>query len=74
MALHFFSTLTGALRRRLDESAREADPIDHPAIAAMSLAELADLPLGPDRYAPPPACCAVEPTAAARTEAPISTK
>lgn len=56
MTLHLFSTLAGALKRRLDEAAyapaHETDPIDHPAIAAMSLAELADLPLGPDRGVP----------------------
>lgn len=57
MTLYFFSRLAAALDRRLAEAARaparEMDPIDHPAIAAMSLAELADLPLGPDRSVPP---------------------
>jgi hypothetical protein len=57
MALYFFSRLAGAFKRRLGEAARAPapakDPIDHPDIAAMSLAELADLPLGPDRDIPP---------------------
>ena len=52
MGLYFFSRLGGAFRRRLRDVAQapidETDPIDHPAIAAMSMAELADLPLGPD--------------------------
>jgi len=73
MALHFFSTLADALKRRLDEATRapavEMDPIDHPAIAAMSPAELADLPLGPDCYVRPAARRSVDqPTAAARAE------
>ena len=53
MTLYFFSPI-GALVGRLRDAAlatpcREADPIDHPAIAAMSLRELADLPLRVDR-------------------------
>ncbi len=60
MRLYFFSQLGGALSRRLWKAvqapARETGPIDHPAIAAMSLIELADLPLGPDRGAPCVAC------------------
>ncbi|MBV8473652.1 MAG: hypothetical protein JO234_09570 [Hyphomicrobiales bacterium] len=53
MTLYFFSSF-GALAGRLRDAAlaspcREMDPIDHPAIAAMSLRELADLPLWPDR-------------------------
>ena len=53
MTLYFLSRLAGALGRRLSEAARtptrELDPIDHPAIAAMSSRELADLPLSPER-------------------------
>ena len=52
MRLYFFSQLVGTLVRRLLDFARppirETDPIDHPDIAAMSLTELADLPLWPD--------------------------
>jgi len=51
------------LAHRLGEAAeapaRQPDPIDHPAIAAMDLRQLADLPLRPplraDRARPPAA-------------------
>ncbi len=60
MRLYFFSQLGGALSRRVWKAVQappaETSPIDHPAIAAMSLIELADLPLGPDRGAPRAAC------------------
>jgi hypothetical protein len=66
MSLYFLSQAARALARRIAEAAQaphfETDPIDHPAIAAMSLTELADLPLSPPRPAPArPAC---EPPAA----------
>jgi hypothetical protein len=50
MRLYFFSRLGGALKRGVPSAAGAPtqDPIDHPAIAAMSLRELADLPLRPD--------------------------
>src|SRR5262249_39534776 len=52
MRFYFLSRLVGALKRDFQSAAaaptRESDPIDHPAIAAMSLRELADLPLRPD--------------------------
>ena len=56
MTLYFFSSF-GALAGRLRDAAlaspcREMDPIDHPAIAAMSLRELADLPLSAAKTAP----------------------
>ncbi len=51
MSLYFLSRWARALARRISEAARAPapaiDPIDHPAIAAMSLTELADLPLSP---------------------------
>jgi hypothetical protein len=50
--LYFLSRLGDALKRGLAAAGRtptqESDPIDHPEIAAMSLGELADLPLRPD--------------------------
>jgi len=53
MSLHFFSRVARTLARRLAEAAtepaRQADPIDHPAIAAMDLRQIADLPLAPRR-------------------------
>ena len=53
MSLHFFSRAARALARRLAAAAQapahETDPIDHPAIAAMDLTEIADLPLAPRR-------------------------
>ena len=53
MSLHFLSRTARGLARRLVEAAqapaRETDPIDHPAIAAMNLTEIADLPLAPRR-------------------------
>jgi len=53
MNLYFLSRMAGSLARRLAEfrqsPALDRDPIDHPAIAAMSLGELADLPLSPPR-------------------------
>ncbi len=56
MSLYFLSRAIQALTRRIGEAARapafEIDPIDHPAIAAMSLTELGDLPLSPPRSAP----------------------
>jgi hypothetical protein len=52
MRLYFLSRLGGALKHGFHRAAgaptQESDPIDHPAIAAMSLRELADLPLRPD--------------------------
>jgi len=55
MSLHFLSRTARALARRLAEAAkapaRGFDPIDHPAIAAMDLREIADLPLAPIRPA-----------------------
>jgi hypothetical protein len=56
MSLHFFSRVAQAIARRLAEAAtapeRGCDPIDHPAIAAMDLREIADLPLAPQRSRP----------------------
>jgi hypothetical protein len=53
MSLHFLSRTARRLAWRLVEAAqppaRETDPIDHPAIAAMDLREIADLPLAPPR-------------------------
>ena len=53
MSPHFLSRTARALARRLIEAAqapeRKTDPIDHPAIAAMDLRALADLPLAPQR-------------------------
>ncbi len=53
MTLYFFYSPISALAGRLWNAPvapppRETDPIDHPAIAAMTLRELADLPLRPD--------------------------
>jgi hypothetical protein len=49
MRLYSASSLFGALRRWFAGAEPDicpaADPIDHPAIASMSLLELADLPL-----------------------------
>jgi hypothetical protein len=49
MRLYSASSLFGALRQWFGETEPDicpaADPIDHPDIAAMSLLELADLPL-----------------------------
>jgi len=51
MSLYFLSRAARTLARRLAEAARAPergfDPIDHPAIAAMDLRALADLPLAP---------------------------
>ena len=51
MGQHLLSRAARALARRLATAAqapaRETDPIDHPAIAAMDLTEIADLPLAP---------------------------
>ena len=63
MSLHFLSRAARTLARRLAAAAqapaRRTDPIDHPAIAAMDLRELADLPLSPPpRPAPIPRACA----------------
>lgn len=53
MTLYFLSRLAGGLARRLSAAGRvetrSCDPIDHPAIAAMSMRELADLPLSAAR-------------------------
>ncbi len=53
MSLHFLSQVARALAHRLAEAARaperQTDPIDHPAIAAMDLRQIADLPLAPPR-------------------------
>ena len=53
MSLHFLSQLARALGHRLAAATqtpeRETDPIDHPAIAAMDLRAIADLPLAPRR-------------------------
>jgi hypothetical protein len=53
MSLHFFSRTARRLARRVAEAAQApaggTDPIDHPAIAAMDLREIADLPLAPVR-------------------------
>lgn len=55
MSPHFISRFAQSLARRLVEAAqapeRLVDPIDHPAIAAMDLSALADLPLAPQRPA-----------------------
>ena len=52
MRLYFLSRLGGAFKRGFPSAAgvptQESDPIDHPAIVAMSLRELADLPLWQD--------------------------
>ena len=52
MRLNFLSRLGSRFKRRFQSTAgaptKESDPIDHPAIAAMSLRELADLPFRPD--------------------------
>ena len=52
MRLYFLWRLGGALKCGFQSATgaptQESDPIDHPAIAAMSLRELADLPLRPD--------------------------
>lgn len=63
MSLHFLWQATRMLASRLAAAAqapaRGTDPIDHPAIAAMDLRELADLPLAsPPRPAPAPRACA----------------
>ena len=51
MSLHFLSqavrTLAHHLAAAAQAPARGTDPIDHPAIAAMNLREIADLPLAP---------------------------
>jgi hypothetical protein len=56
MNLCFLLRAARASARRIAEAAQapesETDPIDHPAIAAMNLRELADLPLSPRRPAP----------------------
>jgi hypothetical protein len=56
MSLYFLSRFGGALKRGFPSAAgsptQESDPIDHPAIVAMSLRELADLPLRPDPIPP----------------------
>ena len=53
MRFYLDSSLVGALRRWLGEADSDIDPvrdpIDHPDIAAMSLLELADLPLRAER-------------------------
>ena len=59
MSLHFLSRTARRLARRIADAtqapARGTDPIDHPAIAAMDLREIADLPLAPPRsLAEPP--------------------
>jgi hypothetical protein len=55
MSLHFLSQVARELARRLAAAAqtpeRAIDPIDHPAIAAMDLRAIADLPLAPQRSA-----------------------
>ena len=55
MGLHFLWWLSGALKRGFQSATgaptQESDPIDHPVIAAMSLRELADLPLRTDPIA-----------------------
>jgi hypothetical protein len=55
MRLYLLWRLGGALKRGFQSATgaptQESDPIDHPAIAAMSLRELADLPLRPDPLA-----------------------
>jgi hypothetical protein len=63
LSLHFLSRAARTLARRLADAAqapaRATDPIDHPAIAAMDLRELADLPLSPPPRPPPiPRPCA----------------
>jgi len=51
MSLYFLSQAARRLARRLAAATaapeRRFDPIDHPAIAAMDLRALADLPLAP---------------------------
>jgi hypothetical protein len=53
MSLHFLSRFGQTLRRRLAAATlapvQATDPIDHPAIAAMDLRMIADLPLAPRR-------------------------
>jgi hypothetical protein len=53
MSLYFLSRTARRLWRRLADAvqapAYENDPIDHPAIAAMDLRAIADLPLAPPR-------------------------
>jgi hypothetical protein len=53
MSPHFLSRTAQSLTRRLIAAAQapafDTDPIDHPAIAAMDLRALADLPLAPPR-------------------------
>ena len=50
-SIYFLWRSTQRLARRLAEAAEApahyADPIDHPALAAMDLRQLADLPLRP---------------------------
>ncbi len=63
MSLHFLWRAARTLARRLAEAAQApahgTDPIDHPAIAAMDLRQLADLPLSPPpRPAAVPRACA----------------
>ena len=50
MSLYSFSrTLARRLAAATAAPERRFDPIDHPAIAAMGLREIADLPLAPQR-------------------------
>jgi hypothetical protein len=49
MSLHFLSRLARRFAEAAQGPARELDPIDHPAIAAMDLRTTADLPLAPRR-------------------------
>ena len=55
MPLHFLWRLGDAFKRGFQSATgaptQESDPIDHPAIAAMNLRELADLPLRRDPIA-----------------------
>ena len=55
MSLHFLSQAAQRLGHRLAAAALApaiaTDPIDHPAIAAMDLRAIADLPLAPQRSA-----------------------
>jgi len=59
VSLYILSRAAQALARRLEAAlqppASQADPIDHPAIAAMDLREIADLPLAPQRRPSPAA-------------------
>jgi hypothetical protein len=61
MSLHFLSQIAQRLARRLAAAtqvpAHATDPIDHPAIAAMDLRAIADLPLAQlrSRIEAPPA-------------------